>query len=161
MRCAVPKGVRWPRARSIKSSRRSQEYVMVRDDRTSESTLNRLAEGERHFNIIQAGLRAVASTWTLAAFAGIAVLLRQTTEFTWLLSPLPHIVRRGGPNWSRGRFTLDPAVLDPTCSTLRTARGSLPYDRMVISTRQYNITQPGSARLALRACIVRHSFEDG
>jgi hypothetical protein len=40
-------------------------------------TLNRLAENERHFHTIQAGVRGLASTWTLAAFASIAILLKQ------------------------------------------------------------------------------------
>ena len=39
-------------------------------------TLNRLAENERHFHTIQAGVRGLASTWTLAAFASIAILLK-------------------------------------------------------------------------------------
>lgn len=40
-------------------------------------TLNRLSENERHFHTIQAGVRGIASTWVLAAFASIAVLLEQ------------------------------------------------------------------------------------
>jgi len=34
-----------------------------------------LAEYERHFNLIQAGLRGLASTWTLAGFAGVAFFI--------------------------------------------------------------------------------------
>lgn len=47
-------------------------------------TLNRLAENERHFHTIQAGIRGLASTWVLAAFAGIAVLLQQKSDTTWV-----------------------------------------------------------------------------
>jgi hypothetical protein len=36
---------------------------------TDSETLNRLAENERHFHNIQAGIRGLASTWMLAAFA--------------------------------------------------------------------------------------------
>ena len=37
----------------------------------------KLAEYERHFNVIQAGIRGLASVWLLAAFASIATLLKR------------------------------------------------------------------------------------
>jgi hypothetical protein len=40
------------------------------------AAISRIAENERHFHTIQAGIRGLASTWVLAAFAGIAALLR-------------------------------------------------------------------------------------
>jgi hypothetical protein len=55
-------------------------------------TLNRLAENERHFQTIQAGVRGLASTWTLAAFASIAILLKQAKDVTWLFSPLALVI---------------------------------------------------------------------
>jgi len=55
-------------------------------------TLNRLAENERHFHTIQAGVRGLASTWTLAAFASIAILLKQEKDVTWLFSPLGLVI---------------------------------------------------------------------
>jgi hypothetical protein len=50
-------------------------------------TLKGIAENERHFHTIQAGVRGLASTWMLAAFASIAVLLKQEKDITWLFSP--------------------------------------------------------------------------
>jgi hypothetical protein len=55
-------------------------------------TLNRLAENERHFHTIQAGVRGLSSTWTLAAFASIAVLLKQEEKVQWLLSPFALVI---------------------------------------------------------------------
>jgi hypothetical protein len=42
-------------------------------------------ESENHFNTIQAGIRNRASTWILAAFAAIAVLIKTSEETTWLV----------------------------------------------------------------------------
>lgn len=42
---------------------------------------------EHHFNSIQAGIRTRASTWILAAFAAIAVLLKTDVNVTWLVDP--------------------------------------------------------------------------
>ena len=56
------------------------------------NTLNRLAENERHFHTIQAGIRGLSSTWTLAAFASIAVLLKQEGEVKWLFSPFALVI---------------------------------------------------------------------
>jgi hypothetical protein len=47
----------------------------------------KFAESERHFNDIQAGIRNLASTWMLAAFAAIAMLLKSEDKGTWLVSP--------------------------------------------------------------------------
>lgn len=47
----------------------------------------KLAESEKHFNDIQAGIRNLASAWMLAAFAAIALLLKTTKDVTWLVSP--------------------------------------------------------------------------
>jgi hypothetical protein len=55
-------------------------------------TLNRLAENERHFHTIQAGVRGLASTWVLAAFAGIAALLQQSKDVTWLFRPFALVI---------------------------------------------------------------------
>jgi hypothetical protein len=55
-------------------------------------TLNRLAENERHFHTIQAGIRGLSSTWTLAAFASIAILLKQEKEVAWLFSPFALVI---------------------------------------------------------------------
>lgn len=55
-------------------------------------TLNRLAENERHFHTIQAGIRGLASTWVLAAFAGIAVLLQQKSDTTWVFPSFTIII---------------------------------------------------------------------
>ena len=45
----------------------------------------KLAEYERHFNTIQAGIRALASVWLLAAFASLATLLkRKEAAALWL-----------------------------------------------------------------------------
>jgi len=45
----------------------------------------KLAEYERHFNTIQAGIRALASVWLLAAFGAIATLLkREETDKLWV-----------------------------------------------------------------------------
>src|SRR5437763_5099412 len=56
-----------------------QDCVQMQSLSTKEvdsETLNRLAENERHFHTIQSGVRGLASTWTLAAFASIAILLK-------------------------------------------------------------------------------------
>lgn len=45
----------------------------------------KFVESERHFNTIQAGIRNRASTWLLAAFGAIAVLLKTGSGSTWLL----------------------------------------------------------------------------
>jgi hypothetical protein len=50
--------------------------------------LDRLAENERHFHNIQAGIRGLASTWMLAAFGRIALLLKQQKGVTWQFHPL-------------------------------------------------------------------------
>jgi hypothetical protein len=55
-------------------------------------TLNRLAENERHFHTIQAGVRGLASTWTLAAFASIAIVLKQQKDVTWLFPPFALVI---------------------------------------------------------------------
>src|ERR1044071_4578566 len=55
-------------------------------------TLNRLAENERHFHTIQAGVRGLASTWTLAAFASIAIVLKQEKGVTWLFPPFALVI---------------------------------------------------------------------
>src|SRR5437016_10800650 len=55
-------------------------------------TLARLAENERHFHTTQAGVRGLASTWVLAAFGGIALLLQAKKESTWLFHPLPLVI---------------------------------------------------------------------
>jgi len=55
-------------------------------------TLNRLPENERHFHTIQAGVRGLASTWALAAFAGIAVLLQQKSDTTWVFPSFALII---------------------------------------------------------------------
>lgn len=45
----------------------------------------KLAEYERHFNTIQAGIRGLASVWLLASFGAIATLLkRKEAEALWL-----------------------------------------------------------------------------
>ncbi len=56
------------------------------------NTLNRLAENERHFHTIQAGICGLASTWTLTAFAGIAILLKQEKDVIWLFPPFASII---------------------------------------------------------------------
>jgi hypothetical protein len=55
-------------------------------------TLARLVEDERHFHTIQAGVRGLASSWVLATFAGIALLLQARKESTWLFHPLPLVI---------------------------------------------------------------------
>jgi len=45
----------------------------------------KFVESERHFNTIQAGIRNRASTWILAAFGAIAVLIKTSTDSTWLV----------------------------------------------------------------------------
>lgn len=45
-----------------------------------------LGEYERHFNNIQAGFRAVASTWLLATFAAVGLILRPDKDAPFLLS---------------------------------------------------------------------------
>jgi len=47
----------------------------------------KLSEMVAGFNGIQARTRQMASAWMLAAFSGVAVLLRQSPENTWLVSP--------------------------------------------------------------------------
>jgi hypothetical protein len=51
-----------------------------------------LGEYERHFNTIQAGFRAVASTWLLATFAAIGLILRPDDNSQLLLSPSSLVV---------------------------------------------------------------------
>jgi len=55
-------------------------------------TLDRLAENERHFHTIQAGVRGLASTWTLTAFASLAIVLKHEKDVTWLFPPFALIV---------------------------------------------------------------------
>jgi hypothetical protein len=50
-------------------------------------TLKILAANERQFHSIQAGVRGLASTWTLAALAGIAILLQRSNDIIWLFPP--------------------------------------------------------------------------
>lgn len=45
----------------------------------------KLAEDERHFNKIQAGIRNRASTWLLASFAAIAVLIQTGNSVDYIL----------------------------------------------------------------------------
>ncbi|NIP23697.1 MAG: hypothetical protein GWN67_06300 [Phycisphaerae bacterium] len=45
----------------------------------------KFVESERHFNTIQTGIRNRASTWMLAAFAAIAVLIKTSKDTTWLV----------------------------------------------------------------------------
>lgn len=47
----------------------------------------KLAEPERHFNEIQAGIRTQAATWMGAAFAAIALLLNTNENPKWLVPP--------------------------------------------------------------------------
>ncbi len=42
---------------------------------------------ENHFNNIQAGIRNRAATWLLAAYTAIAVLLKISSEQSWLIPP--------------------------------------------------------------------------
>ena len=53
-------------------------------------TLNRLAENERHFHTIQAGVRGLASTWTLAAFASLAIVLKHEKRYVAISSVRTH-----------------------------------------------------------------------
>lgn len=45
----------------------------------------KLVESEKHFNTIQAGIRNRASTWILAAFAAIAVLINVSEKTSWII----------------------------------------------------------------------------
>lgn len=45
----------------------------------------KLAESEQHFNELQAGIRNRASTWLLAAFTAIALLIKTGAGTTWLV----------------------------------------------------------------------------
>lgn len=47
----------------------------------------KFAEFERRFNESQATIRNLASTWMLAAFAAIALLLKSDQDVSWLVSP--------------------------------------------------------------------------
>ena len=62
------------------------------DTEVDSETLNRLAENERHFHTIQAGVRGLASTWTLAAFGSIAIVLKNEKDVTWLFPPFALII---------------------------------------------------------------------
>ena len=46
-----------------------------------------MAEYEQHFNELQAGIRARASTWLLAAFAAIAVLIKTSGGTEYIVPP--------------------------------------------------------------------------
>lgn len=65
---------------------------MSSSDVADGETLARLAENERHFHTIQAGIRGLASSWVLAAFASIALLLQAREGSTWLFHPLPLVI---------------------------------------------------------------------
>jgi hypothetical protein len=54
--------------------------------------LKDIAENERHFATIQAGVRGLASTWALATIAGIAVLLQKSSSTIWLFPPFALII---------------------------------------------------------------------
>ena len=41
-----------------------------------------IGEYEKHFNLVQAGIRGLASTWTLAAFAGFSFFLKPEVDKT-------------------------------------------------------------------------------
>jgi len=47
----------------------------------------RFSVPERLFNEIQAGIRNLVSTWVLAVFAAIALLLKSEDKSNWLVSP--------------------------------------------------------------------------
>jgi hypothetical protein len=47
----------------------------------------KFAESERHFNTTQADIRKHAATWMLAAFGAIAILLKSSGDFRWVVSP--------------------------------------------------------------------------
>lgn len=47
----------------------------------------KFAESERHFNATQADIRKHAATWMLAAFGAIAILLKSSGDFRWVVSP--------------------------------------------------------------------------
>jgi hypothetical protein len=47
----------------------------------------KLAEIEDRYNHLQGALRTLASTWTLAAFAGLAILTQVAEKTTWLAPP--------------------------------------------------------------------------
>jgi hypothetical protein len=52
---------------------------------SSDEAIWKLAEYERHFNVIQAGIRGLASVWLLASFGAIATLLkREEADALWL-----------------------------------------------------------------------------
>ncbi len=54
--------------------------------------LKNIAENERHFTSIQAGVRGLASTWALATIAGIAVLLQKSNNTTWMFPPFALVI---------------------------------------------------------------------
>ena len=47
----------------------------------------KLAVYEQHFNELQAGIRARASTWLLVAFAAIAVLIKTSGGTEYIVPP--------------------------------------------------------------------------
>ena len=47
----------------------------------------KFAESEHHFNDTQADIRKHAATWMLAAFGAIAILLKTSGNFQWVVSP--------------------------------------------------------------------------
>jgi hypothetical protein len=47
----------------------------------------KFVESERHFNEIQSGIRNLASGWMLAAFGGIALLLKVVKDAPWIVPP--------------------------------------------------------------------------
>jgi hypothetical protein len=47
----------------------------------------KFAESEHHFNDTQADIRKHAATWMLAAFGAIAILLKTSGSFQWVVSP--------------------------------------------------------------------------
>ena len=57
------------------------------DTNCLDNSLNRLGENERHFQTTQAGIRGIASTWTLTACAGVALLFKREPQVAWLLPP--------------------------------------------------------------------------
>jgi hypothetical protein len=59
--------------------------VATQPPRAPDDACWKLAEYERHFNTIQAGIRGLASVWLLAAFGAIATLLkREEADKLWV-----------------------------------------------------------------------------
>jgi hypothetical protein len=59
--------------------------VATQPPRAPDDASWKLAEYERHFNTIQAGIRGLASVWLLAAFGAIATLLkREEADKLWV-----------------------------------------------------------------------------